>query len=204
MIKKALFIWGAVLVLSVACKKDCITYFDYTVNSFRFSSNSGNAGLFTTEIQNSGDTIKSVRNQFYFNPDKDFAALLFPNAGSYSIFSTAYAKDDCAEIERSLTSFDPLKTVFSVDAPIDLSAFGLVGVIPADANLLSFQEFRDQYLFDIQNNADLHFGISTPVNVNKEFLKYFNGQTRSFKLQLTTPTGNVITNTATVVLDINA
>lgn len=204
MIKKALFIWVAVLALSVACKKDCITYFDYTINSFRFLSNSGNLGLFSSETQNSEDTIRSVRNQFFFNPDKEFASLQLPVLESFSIFSSAYAKDDCAEIERSLTKFDPLKTVFSVDAPIDLSAFGLVGVIPADANLLSFQEFRDLYLFDIQNNAELHNGNSTPVNVNKDFLKYFNGQTRSFKLQLTTPTGNVLTNTANVVLDINA
>jgi hypothetical protein len=204
MIKKVLFIWVAVLAISVACKKDCVTYFDYTVNSFRFSPNSENAGLFSSETQNSGDTIRSVRNQFYFNPDKEFAALQVPVLESFCIFNSAYAKDDCAEIERSLTSFDPLKTVFSVDAPIDLSAFGLVGVIPADANLLSFQEFRDLYLFDIQNNAEMHNGLGSPVNVSKDFLKYFNGQTRTFKLQLTTPTGNILSNTATVVLDINA
>jgi hypothetical protein len=203
MIRKVFIIWLAALAISVSCKKDCIKYLDYKVNNFNFSSNSNNLGLFTTDIRNSGDTIRSIRNQFYFEPVKDFLAMGL-SLPAISFMNTAYAKESCAEVERSLTSFDPLKTEFSVDAAIDLSAFGLIGVIPANTNLLSIQEVRDRFLAEIQNNDDLHNGQATPVTVDKDFLKYFNGQARIFSLKLVSTTGNVLTNSASVVADINA
>lgn len=203
MIRKVLTIWLAAFAISVSCKKDCINYLDYRVNNFNFGSNRNNLGLFTTDIRNSGDTIRSIRNQFYFEPVKDFLAA-GPKLPSISFIFTAHASEDCAEVERSLTSFDPLKTEFSVDAAIDLSALGLMGVIPANTNLLTIQEVRDRFFFEIQNNADLHNGLPTPVTVNKDILRYFNGQARTFSLKLVTPTGNVLINSATVVPDINA
>lgn len=203
MIRKVFIIWLAAFAVSVSCKKDCINYLDYRVNNFNFSSNRNNLGLFTNDIRNNGDTIRSIRNQFYFEPEKEFLAIGF-RFPSISFIGTAYAKESCAEVERSLSSFDPLKTEFSVDAPIDLSALGLIGVIPANTNLLAIQEVRDRFFIEIQNNDDLHNGLSTPITVDKDFLGYFNGQTRIFSLKLVTTTGNVLNSSATVVPDINA
>lgn len=202
MIRKVFIIWLAAFAVSLSCKKDCIKYLDYKVNNFNFSSNRNNLGLFTSDIRNNGDTIRSIRNQFYFEPVKEFiaAGFRFP---SISIIGTAYAKESCAEAERSLTSFDPLKTEFSVDAAIDLNAFGLIGVLPANTNLLAIQEVRDRFLIQIQNNEDIHNGLATPVSVDKDFLRYFNGQTRTFTLKLVSTTGNVLSSSATVVPDIN-
>jgi hypothetical protein len=202
MIKKVALLWLSVFALAVACKKDCIVYQDYVVTDFDLQGNFGNLGLFTTDVRNSGDTIRSVRNQFVFSPEQDFLVSNFRLPG-IDILPSAYAKE-CVQIKRSLTNFDPLKTTFSVDASLDLTAFGLSGVLPAGTNLLGIQEVRDLLLSSIQNNAELHFGLQTPVTVNPAFLRYFNGQQRSFTLTISLTTGDFLSSSATVYLDVPA
>jgi hypothetical protein len=202
MIRKVVFLWLSLFVLAIACKKDCIEYQDYVVKRFELRGNFGNFGLFSTDVRNSGDTIRSARNQFVFFPEQDFLVSNFRFPG-IDIMPSAYAKD-CAQIERSISNFDPLKTTFSVDASLDLTAFGLSGVLPAGTNLLGIQEVRDLLFSSIQNNTELHFGLQTPISVNPAFLRYFNGQQRSFTLTLSSTTGDLLSSSATVYLDVPA
>jgi len=202
MIRKVALLWLCAVVLAVACKKDCIDFQDYVVKRFELQGNSGNLGLFTSDIRNSGDTIRSIRNQFVFFPEKDFIVSNF-SLPAIDFMSSAYAKD-CAQIERSISNFDPLKTTFSVDASLDLTAFGLSGTLPAGTNLLGIQEVRDLFFSSIQNNAELHFGLQTPITVNPAFLRYFNGQRRAFTLTISSTTGDLLSSTAEVYLDIPA
>lgn len=202
MIRKVALLWLSVIVLAVACKKDCVEYQDYAVKRFELKGNAGNLGLFTTDVRNSGDTIRSARNQFAFFPDKDFLVSNF-RLPSIDFLPTAHAKD-CAQVERSISNFDPLKTTFSIDVAVDLSAFGLSGVLPAGTNLLGIQEVRDLFFSSIQNNAELHFGLQTPITVSPVFLRLFNGQQRTFTLTLSSTTGDFLSSTASVYLDLPA
>lgn len=202
MFKKVTYIVLFSLVLGVACKKDCINYRNFKVTNIDFKGNSTNIGLFNNEVKNSGDTIRSLRNQFYLNPIRDFNAQLF-QLPTFDLIPSAYAAKDCAEIDRSVTSFDPIKTSFSIDTDINLADFGLLGIAAAGTNLLSIQELRDQFLSSIQNNLDIHGGLNAPVTIDPAFLKYFNGQTRTFTLKLTSTTGDIRTSSATVFLDVN-
>jgi hypothetical protein len=200
MIRKAVGLWVLSLMLAVACKKDCIEYRDYLVTSFSIQSNSNNLGLFSTDVRNSADTIRSVRNQFLFVPERDFFATGF-SFPSFDLMSTAYARD-CAIIERSASTFDPLKTTFSVDVELDLTVFGLSGLIPAGGNLLANQALRDAFLSSIQNNAELHNGLQAPFTVSPNFLRVFNGQRRTFTLSITSSTGDVVSASTQVFVQI--
>lgn len=165
------------------------------------TGNSQNRGLFQSDIRNSGDTIRSIRNQFLFIPIKDFVVMqrLIPSVG---LMQEAYARD-CVQLERSVTVFDPLRTVFSVDADVNLNDFGLAGVIPAGQNLLSNQELRDRFLSQIQNNSDIHSGLDGPITVSPQFLAYFKGQRRIFTIVMTSTTGDVLSASANVWVDVN-
>jgi|GEM_PF-5537814 len=202
MFKKSAFLSIILIVLAIACQKDNICSSDYRVTDFEIKANSENRGLYDQDGYNSGDTIRSKRNQFYFYPSKSY--ISGKRSGfSLDLIPSAYARD-CAAVERSLTSFDPSKTVFAVDIDVNLSAYGLSGIIPAGSNLLDNQELRKGLLSDIVNNIDLHTGINIPITVANAFLVPFKGQTLTFTLALVTSSGDRYTDQVSVVIDVNA
>lgn len=202
MFKKLAFLSITLIVLAIACKKDNICSSDYYVTDFEIKANSENRGLYDQDGYNSGDTIRSRRNQFYFYPVKSYIS---GNRSGFSLelIPSAYARD-CAPVERSLTSFDPSKTVFAVDTDVNLSVYGLSGIIPAGSNLLDNQDLRKGLLSDIVNNPDLHAGINIPITVANAFLVPFKGQARIFTLGLVTASGVSYTHQVSVVIDVNA
>lgn len=199
--KKQLFILISFLSIAVACQKDCVKYNRLEVTEFSFLPNSSNEGLFTTDIRNSSDTIRSIRNQFLVT----FSYKPFVQLNTSSPFiQSAFAKD-CPTLDFPVTSFDPLLTIFSVDKDIDPSFWGIgLDIIPAGTNLLSIAEIRTQLLPNIRNNNTIHVALNTPVSVSKEFLSYFKGQRVEFTLVFSTPTEDLFTGKASAFIDVNA
>jgi hypothetical protein len=201
MLKKLLFIFATFIFLAVACQKDCVKFKQLEVTEFTFLPNSSNEGLFTTDIRNNGDTIRSVRNQFLINFSYQPYAYYKPAS---SWIQSAYAKD-CPTLDFPVTNFDPLLTTFSVDKDIDPSFWGIgLDVIPAGTNLLAITEIRTRFLLDIRNNNTIHVAISAPVTLKNEFLSIFKGQRVGFTFSFSTKTEEVFTANTEAFIDVNA
>lgn len=189
--------------LVIGCKKEsvCTERGNYNVKSFELKINSNNRGLFKGEGTNTETTIGSTRNQWMFIPEKSYIAINSKSSFNFDFFNTAYA--DCIVQEISLTSFDASKTKFSVDRDLDLSIFGLESmIIPAGYNLLAVQSLRAELLKDIADNVDLHAGIEIPISVSKDFLIPLNEQKIKFTLEIVTTSGNIMSSTVDVVVDV--
>lgn len=193
----------AVTTMTTACRKDsvCTDKGNYKVTNFELQINSKNRGIFKGEGTNTESTIGSIRNQWMFIPTKSYIATNSKFIPSFDFFKLAYA-GDCIVSDISLTSFDPAKTSFSMDRDLDLSIYGLEGLIPAGYNLLSVQSLRAELLKDIASNVDLHAGIEIPISVSKDFLIPLNGETIQFTMKLVTTTGDEMSSSVDVVIDV--
>ena len=201
MLKKQIIILVSFLTIAVACQKDCVRFNQIEVTEFSFLPNSTNEGLFTTDVRNSGDTIRSVRNQFLITFTYQPFAYLNPTG---SFIQTAFAKD-CPTLDFPVTNFDPLLTTFSVDKDIDPSFWGIeLGIIPAGTNLMEITELRTRFLSAIRNNNTIHAAINAPVTVNKEFLSIFEGQNVGFTFTFSTETEEVFTANTVAFINVNA
>ncbi|MCZ2393925.1 MAG: hypothetical protein LC105_08725 [Chitinophagales bacterium] len=203
MIKKNSILFSMMLVVAIACRKEsiCANQGNYVVHQFSFQINSVNRGLFKEEGRNTATTIGSIRNQFLFIPEKSFMASSVNRTIGFDIFPSAYARD-CIEVERSLTSFDASKTTLTIDRDLDLSIFGLSGVILKGQNLLDNSELKSKYLKDITSNIDMHAGIEIPVSLSIDFLRILDGEKINFTLGLVSTTGDKMESSVEAVIDV--
>lgn len=205
MIKKIFILVATTIVLALACKKEeiCTDRGSYEINEFSLSINSKNIGLHPGEGENTETTIGSTRNQLMFTPTKIFKLAEVKKTIGFDIISTAYAKN-CVEVENSLTNFDPNKTQLSINRDLDLSMYGLNGVILAGNNLLAEQSLRNSILKDIITNQYLHAGMDIPFTLSVDFLKPLNNQSFRVTLTMTTLQGIMMSSSTDVVVDVNA
>lgn len=201
MLRKVAILFSAFFVLVVACQKDCTTFRNLETTEYTLKVNGENKGLFPDEGVNAGDTIRSVRNQFY-------ATFLYKDVAQQnrkSLFiQEAYAKD-CPVLNKPITLFQATSTKFSVNVDVDLSFWGLEGgIIPAGTDLFTIDPLRTRYLQVLRDNYLLQGSNSTPITLSVDFLKYFNKKSVAFTLVLITPTGKEFSSTANAFVDINA
>lgn len=206
MFKKLTILVSAMFILALACKKEeiCTERGSYEVHKYELSINSENIGLFKNEGKNTTTTIGSVRNQLMFTPEKTFKYVEVKNSATgFDLIPSAYAKR-CVEMEVSLTTFDPNRTILTIDKDLDLSIFGLSGFILKGNNLLANQSLRSNLLKDFISNEYMNAGIGTPISFSVDFLKPLNGQTIKFTMTLVSQVGIEMTASADVVIDVNA
>lgn len=207
MFKKLFILVSAMFVLALACKKEeiCTERSSYEINKFDLSINSENIGLFKDEGRNTATTIGSVRNQLMFTPEKTFKfAEVKKSVVGFDFIPSAYARR-CVDMEVSLTTFDPNKTILKLDTDLDLSVYdGLSGVVMKGQNILALPELRSGLLKDLIVNEYLIAGIETPISFSPAFLKPLNGKTIKFTLTLVSQVGIEMTASVDVVVDVNA
>ena len=169
------FFVAITLVSSInSCQEPCINEVFLETLEMNFEVNSENLGILSGAVRNSGDTIKSVTNQFYNNPDfRRTGQLKLPKVPSF--ISTAYAAGDCPEKIEYVSRMDLDETKFSINVDYDGTALG-IGVIPADSNLLAIPELRNGYLAEFDTNIFIAAGAKGPLTIQPEFFGPINNQ----------------------------
>jgi hypothetical protein len=203
MIKKLAIITCIAIFLNIACQKDCTNYNYYKIPKIDISVNSNNVGIFTTAIRNSGDTIRSISNQFLFTPTKEFFSQSKKGV-DFQLFPTAYAAD-CPNIEESSTSFSPTIAKFWMNVPFPAATYGIAPFtdIPAYTNLLTFNEIKNAYFAPFLENKLLFSGYDTPFTINTPFFKHFRSQKIKFFVELSTTEGLTRTDSVEAFIDVN-
>lgn len=205
MFKKLGVLFAALLILSMACKKEeiCTENNSFEVISFQLKINDENIGLYPNEGKNTSTTIGSVRNQLMFIPEKKAVFGENQYQFSFDIFSSAYAKR-CVEVENSRTIFDVNKTELSLDRDLDLSIYGLTGFISQGQNLLADQKLRAGLLKGVIDNNYIHSGFEFPITLSKDFLTRLNGQQLKITLKMVSTLGIEMESSVDVLVDVNA
>ena len=153
---KVLYIIGILSLVTLvstmnSCNNPCLNEVFLETLEMDYSVNSSNLGILTGEPRNSGDTIRSLTNQLYNNPEfRRFGDARIPKPSFF--ITTAYASDDCPTREEYVSLMDLSKTTFRIDKDYDAAALGL-GTINADTDLLSISEIRNAYLSDFKISA---------------------------------------------------
>lgn len=204
MLKKICVLFAAMLVLSIACKKEeiCTENNSYEVISFQLKINDENIGLYPNEGKNTVTTIGSVRNQLMFIPEKKFVFGEIKKSLSFDFFPSAYAKR-CVDVENSRTSYDVTKTVLTLDKDLDLAIYRYSGFVLAGQNLLEDQSVRANLLKEVIDNNYIHSGFEFPITLSKDFLVKLNGQQLTITLKMYTTQGIEQISSVDVLVDVN-
>lgn len=205
MIKKIFGLFAAMLILSIACKKEeiCTDKYSYEVVGFDLKINSENIGLFPADGKNTETTITTKRNQFMFIPEKLYSEVHQKSIFNWDFIPSAYAKN-CVDVENSKTTFDVNKTHLSINRDINLDVDNSTIFVGQGQNLLSNPKLRAAYFKEIISNAEIHAGFEFPVTLSVDFLKQLKGQQVEFTLKMITTLGFEMSSSVDVVVDVNA
>lgn len=203
--KKILFIFSIAATLTFvgaiySCSEPCIDEVFLETLDMDFEVNSENLGILTGATRNSGDTIKSLTNQFYNTPDfRRTGQLKLPKMPS--LVTSAYAAGDCPEKVEYTSRMDLEETRFSINIDYDGTSLG-VGIIPADSNLLSVPEIKNSYLLDFDNNVLLAAGANGPLTIQPGFFGPINNQTVTFSFYFEEKDGTEFYDDATAFVQV--
>jgi hypothetical protein len=180
--KKILFIFSVTATFTLvgsifSCQDVCVNEVFLETLEMNLEVNSENLGIFSGEVKNNGDTIKSEKNQFYNSPEFRRFGSLQPAPNNFFVTS-AYAAE-CPDRIEYTSRMDLTKTRFSLNVDYDGSALG-VGIIPADSNLLTVPAIKNAYLQEFSTSLFLAAGADGPLTIEPEFFGPINNQWVTF------------------------
>ena len=188
---------GFLFGIIISCQPPCGALELLQTIEMNLEVNADNLGVSSSSPQNSTDTIRSERAQFYNFPDFRIFGFLPDNRHNW--MNEAYANDDCLE-QKYVSRMDPDLTKFFIDSDYDAAAVG-EGIVLAGTDLLAVQAIRSAYLSDFEVNAFLNGGAPAPLTISPNFFQPINQSWVTFHFSFTELDGTVFEDSAQAYID---